>query len=408
LAGATAGEADFPAANAKEPIGCCRLSLPGGSGYGCHFRPRETTLDRFTKLALVGLLIVIGIVAAQPYIDRYLLSGEPREITARADLTEAETTTIAIFEQAAPSVVQVVGGAPRGRTPIPGQNGSNMQTGTGFVWDEAGHVVTNHHVVEGASEVFVRLASGEMARATPVGTAPRYDLAVLHMADRRRLPPPAQIGTSSDLKVGQSAFAIGNPFGLDQTLTTGVISALTRRLPTSTGREIANVIQTDASINPGNSGGPLLDSAGRVIGVNTAIFSPTGTNTGIGFAIPIDTVNRIVPQIIAEGRVPTPGIGISAADETVSAQLGVQGVVIVSVVPGSPAEAAGLRGLNAVTGELGDVIVAVDGETVRRVPELTEALEEAGVGNEVELTILRDGSTLSVNLEVEDIGLDPS
>ena len=365
-------------------------------------------LDRFTKLALVGLLVVIGIVAAQPYIDRYLLSGEPREVTARADLTEAETTTIAIFEQAAPSVVQVVGRTLGGRTPIPGQNGRNMQTGTGFVWDEAGHVVTNHHVVEGASEVFIRLASGEMARATPVGSAARYDLAVLHLADRARLPPPVQVGTSSDLQVGQSTFAIGNPFGLDQTLTTGVISALTRRLPTSTGREIANVIQTDASINPGNSGGPLLDSAGRVIGVNTAIFSPTGTNTGIGFAIPIDTVNRIVPQIISEGRVPTPGIGIVAAGETVSAQLGVQGVVIVRVVPGSPAEKAGLRGLNPVTGEPGDVIVAVNGETVRRIPELTEALEEAGVGNNVESTVARNGVTSTVALEVQDIGLDPS
>jgi 2-alkenal reductase len=228
------------------------------------------------------------------------------------------------------------------------------------------------------------------------------------MADRGRLPPPVQVGSSSDLQVGQSAFAIGNPFGLDQTLTTGVISALTRRLPTSTGREIANVIQTDASINPGNSGGPLLDSAGRVIGVNTAIFSPTGTNTGIGFAIPIDTVNRVVPQIIADGRVPTPGIGIVPADEAVSAQMGVRGVAVLRVVPDTPAEAAGLRGVNPVTGESGDVIVAVDGEIVHRVPELTEALEEAGVGNEVELTIARDGSTLSVDLEVEDIGLDPS
>jgi 2-alkenal reductase len=282
-----------------------------------------------------------------------------------------------------------------------------MQTGTGFVWDEAGHVVTNNHVVEGASEVFIRLASGDMARATPVGTAARYDLAVLHM-DRRQLPPPVRIGRSSNLKVGQSAFAIGNPFGLDQTLTTGVISALTRRLPTSTGREILNVIQTDASINPGNSGGPLLDSAGLVIGVNTAIFSPTGTNTGIGFAIPIDTVNRVVPQIITDGRVPTPGIGIVAADETVSAQLGVRGVVIVRVVPDSPADEAGLRGLDETTGELGDVIVAVNGERVRRVPELTEALEAAGVGNEVEITVERGGDSSKVELEVEDIGLDPS
>lgn len=365
-------------------------------------------LDRFTKLALVGLIVLIGIVAVQPYIDRYLLSGEPRQIVPRAELAEAEATTIEIFEQVAPSVVQVVARTAESRTPILEQTGQDLQTGTGFVWDEAGHVVTNSHVIEGASQVFIRLASGEMARVTPVGTAPRYDLAVLHMADRGRLPPPVPVGTSSDLKVGQTAYAIGNPFGLDQTLTTGVISALTRRLPTPTGREILNVIQTDASINPGNSGGPLLDSSGRVIGVNTAIFSPTGTNTGIGFAIPIDTVNRIVPQIITEGRVPTPGIGIVAADETVSAQLGVRGVVIVRVVPDSPADKAGLQGLNAVTGELGDVIVAVNGNLVRRVPELTEALEEAGVGNEVEITVARDGETSSLELQVQDIGLDPS
>ena len=365
-------------------------------------------LDRFTRLALLGLIILIGIVAAQPYIERYYLSGEPRQIVPRARLAEAETTTIAIFEQVSPSVVQVLARAPGSRAPQPGQALQGMQTGTGFVWDEAGHVVTNNHVVEGASEVFIRLASGQMARATPVGTAPRYDLAVLRMANRQGLPPPVAVGTSEDLRVGQSVFAIGNPFGLDQTLTTGVISALTRRLPTPGGREIANVIQTDASINPGNSGGPLLDSAGRVIGVTTAIFSPTGTNTGIGFAIPIDTVNRIVPQIIRDGRVPTPGIGIVAADETVSAQLDVQGVVIVSVVPDSPAAEAGLRGLDSATGELGDVIVAVNGTPVRRVPELTEALEEAGVGNEVELTIERDGDRSTLELEVKDIGLDPS
>ena len=365
-------------------------------------------LDRFTKLALIGLVVLIGVVAAQPYIDRYVLSGEPRQVVARAELTQAERTTIEIFEQVAPSVVQVVARSEGAPALIPEQPESDLQTGTGFVWDEAGHVVTNNHVVEGASEVFIRLASGEMARVTPVGTAARYDLAVLHMADRGRLPPPVSLGTSSDLRVGQFAFAIGNPFGLDQTLTTGVISALTRRLPTSTGREIQNVIQTDASINPGNSGGPLLDSAGRVIGVNTAIFSPTGTNTGIGFAIPIDTVNRIVPQIISEGRVPTPGIGIVAAGETVSAQLGVQGVVIVRVVPDSPAEKAGLQGLDPDTGEPGDVIVAVNGERVRRVPELTEALEEAGVGNDVEITVARNGDTATVQLEVQDIGLDPS
>jgi 2-alkenal reductase len=365
-------------------------------------------LDRFTRLALVGLLVMMGLVLVQPYIDRYVLSGDPRAVVPRADLSDAERTAIEIFEQVAPSVVQVVA-QPAGRRPlVPEPNGTGMHTGTGFVWDEAGHIVTNSHVIEGAREVLIGLATGEVVRARTVGTAEHYDLAVLHMSDRARLPPPVSIGSSSDLRVGQAAFAIGNPFGLDQSLTTGVISALTRRLPTTTGREISNVIQTDASINPGNSGGPLLDSAGRVIGVNTAIFSPTGTNTGIGFAIPIDSVNRIVPQLISQGRVPTPGIGIVAADEMVSARVGVQGIVIVRIVPGSPADRAGLQGLDARTGELGDVIVEVNGNTVRRLPDLTEALERIGVGNPVELTVERNGATTTLELQVEDIGRRPS
>ncbi len=185
-----------------------------------------------------------------------------------------------------------------------------------------------------------------MLRARIVGASPNYDLAVLRVDDTRGLPPPLAIGTSDDLRVGQLVFAIGNPFGLDQSLTTGIISALKRRLPTGGGREITNVIQTDAAINPGNSGGPLLDSAGRVIGVNTAILSPSGTNAGIGFAIPIDTVNRVVPQIIARGYVPTPGIGIVAASEDAATRAGVEGVVIARTVPGSAAERAGLRGID--------------------------------------------------------------
>src|SRR5262249_36479782 len=176
------------------------------------------------------------------------------------------------------------------------------------------------------------------------GVAPNYDLAVIRLQGATNLPPPIAVGSSTDLKVGQAAFAIGNPFGLDQSLTTGIISALKRRLPTQGGREISNVIQTDAAINPGNSGGPLLDSAGRLIGGNTAIFSPSGSNAGIGFAIPVDIVNRVVPDLIRTGRVPTPGIGIVAADESVATRLRAQGVIIVRTVPGSPAERAGLRG----------------------------------------------------------------
>jgi S1-C subfamily serine protease len=231
-----------------------------------------------------------------------------------------------------------------------------------------------------------------------------YDLAVIHIAGGGQLPPPIAVGSSADLKVGQAAFAIGNPFGLDQSLTTGIISALKRRLPTSGGREIANVIQTDAPINPGNSGGPLLDSAGRLVGVNTAIYSPSGSNAGIGFAIPVDVVNRVVPELIRNGRVPTPGIGIVAGTEALAARLGVQGVVVMRTVAGSAAARSGLHGVDTATGQLGDVIVAADGKPVHRLPDLTDELEQVGVGKSVNLMLDRGGSKVSVSLQVADIG----
>src|ERR1700730_13499902 len=206
--------------------------------------------DRFSKIVVGALLVVLAVYFAQPYVNRLLFSAStPRAVEPRGNLAEIERTSIEVFEHASPSVVQVVGGA-------------------------AGHIVTNDHVVEGTSSLVVRLASGQVLPAKVVGTAPNYDLAVVRVDNTRALPPPIAIGTSDDLKVGQWVFAIGNPFGLDQSLTTGIISALKRRLPTSGGREITNGTQTDAAINPGNSGGPLLDSAGRVIGVNTAILSP--------------------------------------------------------------------------------------------------------------------------------------
>jgi 2-alkenal reductase len=254
------------------------------------------------------------------------------------------------------------------------------------------------------SEIAVRFASGEVARAQLVGSSANYDLAVIRVTGVRDLPPPLPVGTSADLKVGQAAFAIGNPFGLDQSLTTGIISALSRRLPTSGGREVANVIQTDAAINPGNSGGPLLDSAGRLIGVNTAIYSPSGAYAGIGFAIPVDVVNRVVPQLIRTGRVPIPGIGIQAGSDAMTSQAGVNGVAVIRTVPGSPAERAGLRGANQQTGRLGDIIIAVNGKPVQRLAELTELLEQAGVGSTVQLEILRGGSRTTVPVAVADIG----
>jgi len=360
--------------------------------------------DRLTRLVVVGLLVLLAILAVQPYLDRFLFSAtEPRPIEPRGKLSDVERTTIEIFQRVAPSVVHIAGRAEESIQSSPLDSGQ-VQTGTGFLWDDAGHIVTNSHVVQGASTLAVRLASGEVLRASLVGTAPTVDIAVLSISSSRRLPRPVAIGRSSDLKVGQAAFAIGNPFGLDQSLTTGVISALKRRLPTSGGREIADVIQTDAAINPGNSGGPLLDSAGRLIGVNTAIFSLTGSNIGIGFAIPVDVVNRVVPQLIRNGRVPMAGIGIIAADEGTATRLGVQGVVVMRVLPGSPAEQAGLQGIDPNTQALGDIIVAANGRPVHRLADLIEEIEKAGIGKAVHLNVMRGDSTAEMRAQIVDVG----
>jgi 2-alkenal reductase len=360
--------------------------------------------DRTSQILIIVLLGVVGVYFAQPYIDRMMFSAStPRTVTPRGGLADIERTSIDLFERVSPSVVQVVARPGKLDAMQPDPDGQD-QSGTGFIWDGAGHIVTNDHVVNGTDQVAVRLSTGGVLRARIVGASPNYDVAVLRVDDTRGLPPPLPIGTSDDLRVGQLVFAIGNPFGLDQSLTTGIISALKRRLPTAAGREITNVIQTDAAINPGNSGGPLLDSAGRVIGVNTAILSPSGTNAGIGFAIPIDTVNRVVPQIIARGYVATPGIGIVAASEDAATRAGVEGVVIARTVPGSAAERAGLRGIDPASRRLGDVIVGVNGKPVRRLPDLAEELERVGVGNKAALQIKRDGRDVTVEVDIIDIG----
>lgn len=366
--------------------------------------------DRLTRFLLIALVVLFAGYVAEPYVSRFFLAAEaPRPVAARGDLASAEQATVELFQRVSPSVVHVFA-RPSGRDLMAmerGGEGGGAQSGSGFIWDAAGHVVTNNHVVQGARPVTIRLASGEIVSAEVVGTAPNYDLAVLRLGRARQQPPPILIGSSGDLKVGQNAFAIGNPFGLDQTLTTGVISALQRRLPTSEGREISDVIQTDASINPGNSGGPLLDSAGRLIGVNTAIFSPSGASAGIGFAVPVDVVNRVVPQLIRGGRLPNPGIGIMAGEEGVAARLGIEGVVVVRTLPGSPAARAGLRGVDQRSGELGDIIVGANGKPVRRLSDLTAEIERAGVGQPVELTVERDGRRVTVRVEVADVGRAP-
>jgi 2-alkenal reductase len=374
--------------------------------------------DRFFRIALIAVLALLAAFVAEPYLTRFLYAEKaPRTVAPRGDLAAIERSSIELFERVSPSVVHVYAqpdprrlAEPEPDWPgIPGspdRSGRGVQSGSGFVWDAAGHVVTNNHVVEGARPVAIRLASGEIIPAEIVGTAPNYDLAVLRLGRTGEAPPPIAVGTSADLKVGQAAYAIGNPFGLDQTLTTGVISALQRRIPTNEGREIADAIQTDAAINPGNSGGPLLDSAGRLIGVNSAIFSPSGAFAGIGFAIPVDVVNRVVPQLIRDGRVPTPGIGIIAGQEAATAQLGIEGVVVVRASPGTPAQKAGLRGIDLRTGQIGDIIVGANGEPVRRLSDLTAALERTGVGNAIDLSVERDGRTVTVRVDVADVGRD--
>jgi S1-C subfamily serine protease len=365
----------------------------------------ETVVDKSVRYLLFAILLVLGVMIAQPYLQqRFFSATTPRAVEPRGSLADWEKTTIDIFNRASPSVVHVAGRTVGNGFSLSEQDQGGAQTGTGFVWDAAGHVVTNAHVVRGTNEIVVRLANGEVAHAQVRGIAPNYDLAVLQVTGLRSWPPPIPVGSSADLQVGQSVYAIGNPFGLDQTLTTGVISALRRRLPTSNGHELSNVIQTDAAINPGNSGGPLLDSAGRLIGVNTAIYSPSGSNAGIGFAIPIDTVNRVVPELIRSGRVPTPGIGIVSATEEAASRLGVEGVIIVRTAPGSPAERAGLRGVDLDRGELGDVIIGANGKPVRRLADLIDQFEQIGVGNTIALAIKRGSRTLTVSVEIADIG----
>ena len=362
--------------------------------------------SRFGQALLVAAVLLVAGVVVAPFARHYIFAATtPRLVQPRGDLTELEKTTIALFERSSPGVVQVVVQRDRlsGAGELDPDSGPGVGSGTGFLWDEAGNIVTNAHVASGAQRIAIRTTSGTVISGEVVGVAANYDLAVVRVFSVGSMPAPLPLGSSGDLRVGQSVFAIGNPFGLDQSLTTGVISALKRRMPTAAGREIADVIQTDAAINPGNSGGPLLDSAGRVIGVNAAIISPSGTNAGIGFAIPIDTVNRVVPELIRAGRVPTPGIGIIAANEAVAARMGRQGVIIIRTIPGSPAERAGLQGVDAAAGAIGDVIVAVDGNPVRRLSDLTDTLAEKKLSGKVELTVERAGSRRTVSLAVVDM-----
>nr|WP_291671602.1 trypsin-like peptidase domain-containing protein [Bosea sp. (in: a-proteobacteria)] len=327
--------------------------------------------------------------------------AEPRTVAPRGDLAASEQSSIAIFETARDSVVFITTAErvvdPWTRNAYDAPSGS----GSGFVWDELGHVVTNNHVIAAASGAIVRLADGRAFPARLVGRAPEHDLAVLHIGVGAGRPAPISVGTSRDLRVGQNVFAIGNPFGLDWTMTTGIVSALNRELPDDGGRPIRGLIQTDAAINPGNSGGPLLDSAGRLIGVNTAIYSPSGGSAGIGFAVPVDTVNRVVPQLIARGRYAPPNLGIQV-DPRVDAALagnGAAGVLVLGIDPKGPAAQAGLIPTRVVSDGrivVGDRIIGLGDSKIDDTSDLIAALERYIPGNTVDLLITRGGQQLRV------------
>jgi S1-C subfamily serine protease len=317
-----------------------------------------------------------------------------RVVTLRGELTPAEISLTELFEEASPSVAYITSVSLRRDFFRMNVMEIPSGTGSGFVWDDRGNIVTNFHVIRGAHRAEVTLADGSTWEASLVGSAQEKDLTVLHIEAPRTQLHPIRIGTSFDLKVGQTVIAIGNPFGYDHTLTSGIVSALGREIESTDGVPIRDVIQTDAAINPGNSGGPLLDSAGRLIGVNTAIVSPSGGYAGVGFAIPVDTVNWVVPQLIAYGKVKRPDLGIDLAADHIVRRSGIDGAVVIGVVPGSGAEKAGIRpAYRDRRGRvvIGDVITAVDGEPVSTGGELGLLLERYAVGDAVVVTINREG-----------------
>lgn len=369
-----------------------------------------------SKINLIKLLrLIIWLIAGLyfinlllPVVEKHLIykNAEPRVVSARGELADIEKSTIDIFNHASPSVVYIstnkivrsfwsrdIRKVPKG-------------TGSGFIWDEYGHLVTNYHVIEGASEANIRLNDGRTYQASLVGVSPNHDLAVLKIDVDFDFPPPVPIGISDDLQVGQSVFAIGNPFGLDYTLTSGIVSALNRSLSSDSDLIINNLIQTDAAINPGNSGGPLLDSAGRLIGINTAIYSPSGAYAGIGFAVPVNTVNRVIPQLISHGRYSSPSLGISIDDDIntqITRQLGIQGVVILDIKPNSPASKSILQNAKVTRFgiTLGDVIQSVNGARITNVKSLLSALDNYNSGDTVSIGILRDNNEIVVQTSLE-------
>lgn len=328
-------------------------------------------------------------------------------VMAQRSLLQDESNTISVFKKMSPYVVFVY----RIQRVVSSYDSYYIPSGagSGFIWNDQGYVVTNYHVVRGAQRVAISFQKGKTLFAKIVGIEPRKDIAVLRIVSKEPLPKfiqdhPVPLANSASLIVGQKTIAIGNPYGLDRTLTTGIISALGRRVRGSFGT-IYDMIQTDASINPGNSGGPLLDSQGQLIGMNTMIVSKSGSSAGIGFAVPANTIKRIVDQLIKYGRVIEHGIGIHQVDERIAAQLGVRGLIIGDIIPGSPAEKAGLKGTYRNSqGQIifGDIIIGVDGKRVSNYEEFYNQLEQKRVGQTVKVIYVRNKRKFATNVRIID------
>ena len=379
----------------------------------------------FVLLVIIaGLLFRMGLLSGGSVLDP---DAAPRAVTPRGELAPAERSVTEIYEQVSPSVVHLVGRVPEIGVDAAGRRGvigQKQVSGSGFVWNRDGHVVTNAHVIKEAVDLRVTLADGSTYNGRPVGALPGRDIAVLKIDAPPVALTPIPVGESGDLRVGQAAFAIGSPFGLDQTLTTGVVSGLDRAIPAGApdalaaggaGQRITGAIQTDAAINVGNSGGPLLDSAGRLIGMNTAIFTDGGRSGGIGFAVPVDDLNRFVPELIRTGTVRPVGLGVVPtmdASMRRAVRLGripQEGALIDQIVPGSAADRAGLLGTRFDTTSNrtlpGDLVIAVDGQAIGSLADLRDVLQRRKAGETVVLTVLRAGAAdpISVSVTLQEL-----
>jgi len=375
------------------------LLILGGILIGTYFNQNKVDNSENTKAVKVNKSALMNDEEeASTYTNQ-----SPEDITNH-DLTTDEKHTIRLFEKAANSVVYITTTQLQRDffsmrvTEIP------KGTGSGFIWNKQGHIVTNYHVIKGSARAKVTLADQSTWDAEVIGVAPEKDLAVLRIEARPELLQPINVGQSDNLQVGQAVYAIGNPFGLDQTLTTGIISALNREIDSQAGVPIRGAIQTDAAINPGNSGGPLLDSRGKLIGVNTAIYSPSGAYAGIGFSIPVDVVYWAVPDLIKYGKIQRPTLGIEIATPRIHRQLGITGVLIINVIADSAADKAGIHPTyRDDNGQivLGDVIVGIDGELIESHGDFQLAVEKYKPNEEILVTVIRENQRRQLPLKLD-------